>query len=94
MGDGLWTDWSLCFVVFCIVRCGIRFFFFLSFFCIDVVIISRNEGSCIFLTINLKSFARFVYFQFFHQILVDRSSLDFENIITKISSPMSVDESL
>lgn len=83
VGDGLWTDWSLCFVLFCIVRCGIRFFFSFSV-CIDVVIILRNEGNCIFLTINLKSF---VYSQFFRH----RSSLDFENIITKISPmPISV----
>lgn len=31
VGDGLWTDWSLCFVLFCIVRCGIRFFFLFPF---------------------------------------------------------------
>lgn len=59
------------FVSFCSVLFGAGSVFFFSFsVCIDVVIILRNEGNCIFLTINLKSF---VYSQFFRH----RSSLDF-----------------
>lgn len=46
-----------------VLYCSVRDPFFFSFsVCIDVVIILRNEGNCIFLTINLKSF---VYSQFF-----------------------------
>lgn len=70
------------FVSFCSVLFGAGSVFFSFSVCIDVVIILRNEGNCIFLTINLKSF---VYSQFFRH----RSSLDFENIITKIS-PMPI----
>lgn len=73
MGDGLWTDWSLCFVAFCIVRCGIRFFFSLSLslslLVSTLLLFYATKEVVLFLTINLKSFI----------------SLDFRNIITKIS---------
>lgn len=81
MGDSLWTDWSLCLAVFRIVRCGIVFLFSFLFSRIDVVIILRNEGSCIFLTINSRSFTRLDFIiQYFRE---GGSFLDFAKYFTK-----------